>query len=73
MLDRELIGNGGTAGCRSVGDPDGGGVVGTGTSHLGALVARPYFQYERADDRDHLLGLDRPRRHHNSRSTITAD
>ena len=58
MIDRELIGNRGTAGWRPIPSPE------------STLVARPYLRYERANDRGLRLGLCRPRRHHTSRSTI---
>ncbi len=58
MIDRKLIANRGTAGWRPIPSPE------------TTLVARPYPRYGRANDRASGLGLCRPRRHHNFRSTI---
>jgi hypothetical protein len=72
MTDRELTGNRDAAGWRPVGDPDGGGMVGTGPSPEATLVARTYLiPIRTSHDRALMLGLDRPRRHHNSQSIIS--
>jgi hypothetical protein len=58
MIDLQLTGNRGTAGWRPIPSPE------------ATLVARTYLRVRTSHDRALMLGLCRPRRHHNYRSTI---